>query len=455
MMTIEEISAGSPIFIVLTLLVAIDFTIPVSANSIRLTCLLLSLLTTTFLNNPVTEIHSTCYIYIFLAAFTAVLNPIPQLRTFQKTIRLLPISSLCFLLPFSPTIRISTFFLCILTVGYLDLRQANTTASSSTHQLPTTTPTTWSESECKLFLRSRVVDDDTISLLSSQRINGKSLLKLDLSALLQLKIPFGVAIDLLEEIDKLKVRGGGGISNRYNDEIHAERERKRYSRYNMDSEENGNNGNAMSSKLLDEFTNKPKAAEAREPVDPNFDFENAAESLKSRFGDFPLPTPRMSTQPDANNVELTPLPTPNPTPNPTPTPTPPTPPKPKNDYDQPFANLPSDLLNMMPPDVRAIAERNPSLVAKAMKQSSEKTSSSVVKVTPQPVKLLTTVQENSLKRSSYSERFIGAAAALEVNNNNDKEGGGEAGAHPPPPQHVYIEVEDNDEQDDDMGASLL
>jgi len=345
--------------------------------------------------------------------------------------------------------------LCILTVGYLDLRQANTTASSSTHQLPTTTPTTWSESECKLFLRSRVVDDDTISLLSSQRINGKSLLKLDLSALLQLKIPFGVAIDLLEEIDKLKVRGGGGISNRYNDEIHAERERKRYSRYNMDSEENGNNGNAMSSKLLDEFTNKPKAAEAREPVDPNFDFENAAESLKSRFGDFPLPTPRMSTQPDANNVELTPLPTPNPTPNPTPTPTPPTPPKPKNDYDQPFANLPSDLLNMMPPDVRAIAERNPSLVAKAMKQSSEKTSSSVVKVTPQPVKLLTTVQENSLKRSSYSERFIGAAAALEVNNNNDKEGGGEAGAHPPPPQHVYIEVEDNDEQEDDMGASLL
>ena len=109
----------------------------------------------------------------------------------------------------------------------------------------------------------------------------------------------------------------------------------------------------------------------------------------------------------------------------------------------------------MPPDVRAIAERNPSLVAKAMKQSSEKTSSSVVKVTPQPVKLLTTVQENSLKRSSYSERFIGAAAALEVNNNNDKEGGGEAGAHPPPPQHVYIEVEDNDEQEDDMGASLL
>ena len=41
-------------------------------------------------------------------------------------------------------------------------------------------------------------------------------------------------------------------------------------------------------------------------------------------------------------------------------------------YDMPFDGLPQDLMAMMPPDIRAIAEKNPDLIKKAMMKSDEK-----------------------------------------------------------------------------------
>jgi len=181
---------------------------------------------------------------------------------------------------------------------------------------------------------------------------------------------------------------------------------------------NGNNNN----------TGTDAGGDVGPNVDPMMNFENAEQTMKERFGNLPLPSPRGMPPPslkktgdngdngdggeNSRGIELTS--------------------KRKTGYEQPFEGLPRDLMDMMPPDIRAIAERNPQLVQQAIRKSdtkAEKRRQAAQQQVHNDMKTvgggsdghqkksaikLSQVQRTSLKKKGHAERFVGAAAAADI-----------------------------------------
>ena len=205
---------------------------------------------------------------------------------------------------------------------------------------------------------------------------------------------------------------------------------------------NNNNNNNNNNNILDNFTNKKKSSTEKSDdngfknnnngsFDPTVNFDNAAKTLKERFGDLPLPTPRIASE-NEGGIELPMIHEKQH--EPTSASAKPTSMN-NNNFDRPFEGLPRDLLDMMPPDIREIANRNPELVKKAMQRSdvnaenNRQTSNAQQQPKPNPnpkkknhnsppVVQLSQIKLNSMKKRGYSDRFVGAAAALDMQSGN-------------------------------------
>ena len=301
----------------------------------------------------------------------------------------------------------------------------------------------WTIQEVTMWLKSfRIGSELYTDYLRPQRLDGRGLLKLDLSALRGFGVCFGEAVEFMEELERLRERGGGRDG-------HEEKERRRYRRYEEEEEEEeeGKGFADTGSYLLDSFTNmKGRNANGKwkngnnnntgtdaggdvgPNVDPMMNFENAEQTMKERFGNLPLPSPRGMPPPslkktgdngdngdggeNSRGIELTS--------------------KRKTGYEQPFEGLPRDLMDMMPPDIRAIAERNPQLVQQAIRKSdtkAEKRRQAAQQQVHNDMKTvgggsdghqkksaikLSQVQRTSLKKKGHAERFVGAAAAADI-----------------------------------------